>query len=120
MVIGDLDEKNGGALLKQHETPSSIRMKLSVVSDGLFQTTEVTNWKSWRTLFEAAIRKYTTIDYVCANAGMREKGPFLLQDDLDEDSLLAEPVFKIIDANLNGVARSMAPSIPVVGITTDS
>lgn len=72
----------------------------------MFHRADVTEWNSLVALFEAAFRRFGSIDCVCANAGMPEKGDFLLQDLVDADGKLAEPDFKIIDVNVNGVMRS--------------
>ena len=45
---------------------------------------------------------------MCANAGIPEQSNFLLEDRLDENGELAEPSFKLIDVNVNGVMRSMS------------
>jgi NAD(P)-dependent dehydrogenase (short-subunit alcohol dehydrogenase family) len=74
---------------------------------GLFQKADVTNWESLRNLFEAAKAKFGSVDVVLANAGVPERPPFLFDDNLDEDGLLKEPDFNLIDINLNGVLRSM-------------
>ena len=73
----------------------------------------MTQWESLRSLFETARGKYGTIDVVIANAGMPEKGPFLLQDQMDANGELAEPDCRIIDVNLNGVLRSKSRENPV-------
>lgn len=76
----------------------------------------MTQWESLRSLFETARSKYSTIDVVIANAGMPEKGPFLLQDQMDANGELAEPDFRIIDVNLNGVLRSKSRDNPVLSV----
>ena len=76
-------------------------------SKGFFQSTDVTSWTSLCALFSAAATKFGSIDIVCANAGIPEKSGFLLDDELDSDGKLKEPSFKLIDVNVNGVARSM-------------
>lgn len=77
----------------------------------MFQRADVTDWSSLVSLFEAAFTRFGSIDCVCANAGMPEKGDFLLQDIVDDDGNLAEPDFKIIDVNVNGVMRSKSRDV---------
>lgn len=77
----------------------------------LFRKTDVTEWTSLRELFEVAATRFGSIDCVCANAGIPEKGNFLLEDRLDAEGQLAEPNFKLIDVNVNGVMRSMLRSL---------
>ncbi|UPK95064.1 hypothetical protein LCI18_005999 [Fusarium solani-melongenae] len=94
VVIGDLDDRNGEALLG------------AIKGAGVFQKTDVTQWESLKSLFATARSKYGTIDVVLANAGMPEREPFLLQHQLDAAGELIEPDSRVIDVNLNGVLRS--------------
>lgn len=76
----------------------------------------MTQWESLKSLFETARSKYGTIDVVIANAGMPEKGPFLLQELVDANGELLEPDFRLIDVNLNGVLRSKSRGSPVSSV----
>ncbi|GAB7349168.1 hypothetical protein MBLNU459_g8104t2 [Dothideomycetes sp. NU459] len=95
VVVADLDVASGKALAQQFG------------ESGMFQAADVTKWNSLVELFEAAFQRFGSIDCVCANAGIPEKGDFLLSDVVDEDGKLVEPDFKIIDINVNGVMRRM-------------
>ncbi|EXJ86767.1 hypothetical protein A1O3_03721 [Capronia epimyces CBS 606.96] len=94
VIVGDLDVARGESLLEE------------IGGAGLFQKTDVTNWESLRALFEAAKAKYGAIDAVLANAGVPERPPFLFDETLDENGLLKEPDFRLIDINVNGVMRT--------------
>lgn len=52
------------------------------------------------------LKRFDSIDCVCVNAGVPERGDFLLRDSVDIDRGLVEPVFKLIGVYVNGVMRS--------------
>ena len=61
--------------------------------------------------------KFGSIDAVLANAGAPERPPFLFEDSLDENGLLEEPDFRLIDINLNGVMRSILSATLTRGLS---
>lgn len=78
----------------------------STISQAVFVTTDVNDWKSQCHLFEHAFQTFGSIDYVCANAGIPERGPWIFEDILDSSGELQEPDLRIIDINLKGVILS--------------
>jgi len=69
----------------------------------LFHKTDVSNWDSVLTLFEATYQKFGSVDVVCANAGTN-KWDNLLGDEFDSTSgKLKAPILKTIDINLYGI-----------------
>jgi NAD(P)-dependent dehydrogenase (short-subunit alcohol dehydrogenase family) len=115
VVIGDLDDKGGAALAQEfgrqgNKTDifhSSSETRLTLLQrSGLFKKIDVTNWISLRELSEASVATFGSIDCVRANADIPEQSDFQLEDRLDDEGKLAEPKFKLIDVNVNGVLRS--------------
>ncbi|KEF56780.1 uncharacterized protein A1O9_06970 [Exophiala aquamarina CBS 119918] len=96
VVIGDLDVVRGESLLRE------------IGEQGIFEKTDVTNWESLRNLFERAKDQFGSVDIVLANAGIPERPPYLFDVVLDDNGLLKEPDFCLVDINLNGVLRSIA------------
>lgn len=96
MVVGDVDVGAGEALIAEIDRKGQ----------GLFQRTDICDWKSLQDLFSAARERFRSIDIVYANAGMAERPPFLYDDIFSEDGTLAEPSFRLVDVNVNGVMRS--------------
>jgi len=94
VVIADVNEGAGVKLAEELE------------GSAVFHKTDVTAWASLLSLFKTTFAKFGSIDHVCANAGIPEQSNFLLEDRLDENGELAEPSFKLIDVNVNGVMRT--------------
>src|SRR5271170_6639440 len=68
----------------------------------LLQICDITNWKSQRAAFQAAIDKFGSIDAVYVNAGIAEHGDQFFTDKLDADGQLAQPDRRTVDHELNG------------------
>lgn len=67
----------------------------------LYQQADITEWKSQRAAFEAAVKKFGAIDGVFVNAGVAEYKDQFFKDELDEDGLLKEPDKRVYDIDLN-------------------
>jgi NAD(P)-dependent dehydrogenase (short-subunit alcohol dehydrogenase family) len=67
----------------------------------LYQKADITEWKSQRAAFEAAVKKFGGIDGVFVNAGIAEYKDQFFKDELDEDGLLKEPDRRVYDIDLN-------------------
>lgn len=78
-------------------TPAS----LTSSSRFLYQQADITQWKSQRAAFEAAVKKFGAIDGVFVNAGIAEYKDQFFKDELDEDGLLKEPDKRVYDIDMN-------------------
>ena len=66
----------------------------------LFQQCDITKWSSQRAAFEAAYKKFGSIDNVFVNAGIAEYGDQFFKDDLDSNGTLKEPDRRCVDIDL--------------------
>lgn len=67
----------------------------------LYQQADITQWKSQRAAFEAAVQKFGAIDGVFVNAGIAEFKDQFFKDELDEDGLLQEPDKRVYNIDLD-------------------
>ena len=112
VVIADLAEQSGkalaatfGKLVDVQDFESTVQTQRKCRT-ALFQKTDVTSWQSLLDLFQVTFETFGSVDHVCANAGVPEQGNFLLEDKYDSEGKLAEPSFRLLDVNVNGVLRS--------------
>ncbi|KAF6809468.1 short chain dehydrogenase reductase family [Colletotrichum plurivorum] len=63
-----------------------------------FHHCDITNWAELRSVFNAV----GSINFAFANAGTSEETDYFA-DKLEEDGLLAEPTYRVLDVNLRGV-----------------
>jgi len=66
----------------------------------LLHTCDITNWKSQRAGFQAAIDKFGKIDAVYVNAGIAEYEDQFFKDKFDSDGKLTEPDRRTIDIDM--------------------
>lgn len=78
---------NNVVLLDRAPAPES----LSSSSRILYQECDITSWPSQRGAFEAAVKKFGSIDGVFVNAGIAEYQDQFFREKLDESGLLEEP-----------------------------
>ena len=62
---------------------------------------DITDWKSQRGAFEAAVKKFGQIDAVYVNAGIAEYKDQFFKDELDSDGLLQEPDRRTVDVDMH-------------------
>lgn len=67
----------------------------------VFRTCDVSSWQSQAERFKEVYDEFGSIDVVCANAGISEKGSSALAS--IEDGEAKEPDLKMMDVNLSGV-----------------
>jgi len=67
----------------------------------LYQQADVTDWKSQRAAFEAAVKNFGSIDSVFVNAGIAEYKNQFFVDELDGDGLLKEPDKRVYNIDMN-------------------
>ena len=82
--------------LPHSSTPKSLIQS----SRFLYQQADITQWKSQRAAFEAAMKKFGSIDCVFVNAGIAEYEDQFFKDELDKEGLLKEPDKRVYDIDL--------------------
>lgn len=94
VAIFDVDAKAGAEVISQI---SADHPQVKVI----FKLCDVSSWQNQAQNFQEVHSEFGRISFVCANAGISEKGTSALGSiDIDEP---AEPNLRIMDVNLSGV-----------------
>lgn len=99
LLLHDLG--NNVVVVDREQPNSSAPKTLTSSSRFLYQQADITNWKSQRAAFEAAVKKFGSIDGVFVNAGIAEYKDQFFKDELDADGLLKEPDRRVYDIDLD-------------------
>ncbi|KAK5050474.1 hypothetical protein LTR84_003755 [Exophiala bonariae] len=92
---------NNVVIVDRAQPHASAPASLISSSRFLYQQADITQWKSQRSAFEAAVKKFGAIDGVFVNAGIAEYKDQFFKDELDADGLLKEPDKRVYDIDMN-------------------
>ena len=99
LLLHDLG--NNVVVVDRDQPSSSAPKKLTDSPRFLYQQADITNWKSQRAAFEAAVKKFGSIDGVFVNAGIAEYKDQFFKDELDADGLLKQPDHRVYAIDLD-------------------
>lgn len=107
-LIASISSSNNIAILDRNPPPANISIPPSRL---FFQKCEITSWSDQRAGFEAAARRFGSIDAVFVNAGIAESGDQFFTDNLDAEGKLAEPNRRTLDIDMNAASDSVKLAI---------
>ena len=86
------------------ESAQSVIQSLVDPSRAMFVSTDISSWDDMKALFNAAVRRFGSVEFVIANAAVMESTATLGTESLDShgDPLPADEAHKVIDVNLKG------------------
>ena len=97
-----LHELGNNVVILDRAAPSSeAPQSLTTSARFLHQKVDITSWQSQRGAFDAAFKKFGSIDCVFVNAGIAEYKDQFFKDDLDSDGLLSEPDRRTVDIDMH-------------------
>ncbi|KAF2995962.1 hypothetical protein E8E14_002796 [Neopestalotiopsis sp. 37M] len=88
LALADINETDAHGLMKELGDESRL----------VFKRVDVTDWESFRNLFDATIEKFGIVHAVISNAGMHHEA--LLKEEFDDNGKLKSPNTNSIDINL--------------------
>jgi len=77
------------------------------------QFCDVTKWDTLHDLFDTAVREFSQIDIVLANAGIPELEDIFTSTVDAETGKLLKPKYRVLDIDLKGVLASMHATHPI-------
>jgi NAD(P)-dependent dehydrogenase (short-subunit alcohol dehydrogenase family) len=107
-LIASVSSSNKIAILDRNPPPASISIPPSRL---FFYKCDITSWPEQRAGFEAAARRFGSIDAVFVNAGIAEVGDQFFTDTFDADGKLAEPDRKVLDIDMKAASDTVKLAI---------
>jgi NAD(P)-dependent dehydrogenase (short-subunit alcohol dehydrogenase family) len=112
LLIHSISSKNR-IIIVDRQAPNAQQAPKSFIDSErvLFQQSDITDWRSQRSAFEAGVQKFGGIDNVFVNAGIAEYKDQFFNDEVDGDGKLKEPDRRVYDVDLNAANDTLKLAI---------